>query len=464
MTTIAGNPHAFVVWWKELERWVNPHRTLNPRAMPKGWGLAKVGDVARQITTTCQVKPDQKYRMVGVKWYGEGTFERETVNGEGISAKYLSPVVPDALIYNRLFAWKVSFAVVPKEHCGCFVSNEFPQFMVDKSRLNAEYLYLYFTTTKVVRAVEAASVGSAAVSRNRFKEEEFLSFPIPLPPLPVQEAIVAHWRKAREAAAKSRDTVAKLEAEIQCEFFKALGMKPPQADRPLPKAFALWWKDFERWSVGFLARSALSRSGSKSGFPMTTLGAIAQISYGIQKCPGNRPDKHPRPYLRVANVQRGGLDLREIKYIEVPDSELETFRLSPGDLLVCEGNSADLVGRPAIWNGEIPDCVHQNHVLRVRVGRDKALPEFVLEYMSTFYARAYFRSRAKFTTNLASINSNDLRGLPLPLPPLAVQREIKNMVNRQRARIAEERRAAEERQAQAAREVEEMILGIRPVG
>jgi type I restriction enzyme S subunit len=312
--------------------------------------------------------------------------------------------------------------------------------------------------------VEAASVGTAAVSRNRFKEEEFLSFSIPLPPLPLQEATVAHWRKAQEDAAKSRDTVAALETEIQDGILNALRIKPPIADRPLSKAFALQWIDLERWSVDFLARDALSRSGSVSSFPMTILGALAQISYGIQKCPANRPGKHPRPYLRVANVQRGGLDLREIKYIDVPDSELETFRLSSGDLLVCEGNSADLVGRPALWNDEIPDCVHQNHVLRVRVDHYKALPEYVLEYMSTFCARAYFRSRAKFTTNLASINSNDLRGLPLPLPPLEVQRKIVNMVNEKRTRIAEERKAAEQRKAQATREVEEMILGVRPIG
>lgn len=87
------------------------------------------------------------------------------------------------------------------------------------------------------------------------------------------------------------------------------------------------------------------------------------------------------------------------------------------NLLVCEGNSADLVGRPAIWRGEIPDCVHQNHVLKVRLNQAKALPEYVLEYMHTAAARNYFRSRTKFTTNLASINSNDLRELPLPIPP-----------------------------------------------
>ena len=109
-----------------------------------------------------------------------------------------------------------------------------------------------------------------------------------------------------------------------------------------------------------------------------TLGDVAAVSYGIQKCPANRPGQHPRPYLRVANVQRDELDLREIKYIDVPDTEMAGLRLEPGDLLVCEGNSADLVGRPAMWRGEIPDCVHQNHILKVRVDRSKAMPEYLL--------------------------------------------------------------------------------------
>lgn len=459
MAAIPSNPHASIVWWKELERWVNPDRTLARRNLPQGWSYAKVREVASQITETCLVEKDKQYRMLGVKWYGCGTFERETVTGKETSAKYLARVVPGAFIYNRLFAWKASFAIVPKEHDGCFVSNEFPQFTVDKSLLNPFYLYLYFTASKVVRAVEAMSIGSAAVSRNRFKEEEFLSFPIPLPPLWLQDTIVANWRRAQAEAAASSKTIAMREAEIQKRAFMMLGMKLPQMERPLPKVFALEWKNLERWSVDFLSRNEVVKKGNACNFPRVTLGDVSRISYGIQKCPANRPGRNPRPYLRVANVQRGGLDLQEIKYIDVPDSELETFRLLPGDLLVCEGNSADLVGRPAMWNGEIPDCVHQNHILRVRVDENMALPLFVLEYMSSFYARMYFRSRAKFTTNLASINSNDLREFPLPLPPLTIQQEIVDMVNDQRKRIADEREKAETRQTQAVRDVEEMILG-----
>jgi type I restriction enzyme S subunit len=187
------------------------------------------------------------------------------------------------------------------------------------------------------------------------------------------------------------------------------------------------------------------------------------VSYGIQKCPANRPGQHARPYLRVANVQRGELDLKEIKRINVSDSDMQSFRLEPGDLLVCEGNSADLVGRPAIWRGEIPDCVHQNHILKVRVDRKRTIPEYVLEYMQTIPARIHFRSRAKFTTNLASINSNDLRELSLVVPPLSIQCKIVEKVKEQRGIITELKAESEKKSKQAKADIEAMILGSKSV-
>jgi type I restriction enzyme S subunit len=463
MSVLAGNPHACVVWWRELERWINPNKVLRFDRVPPGWTIGRVGEVVRPIAERVKVNPQDEYRMIGVKWYGQGTFHRETVNSNTTSASHLYRVVAGALIYNRLFAWKVSFAVVPQEHNGFFVSGEFPQFQVEASRLLPEYLYLFCITDRFIQAVNAASIGSAAVSRNRFKEEEFLGFPIALPPLPVQRAIVRRWREAQAAIAQAKARADALEAAIGREILKRLGIQAAEADM-LPKVFAVYWKDLERWSVDYLRRDLASgRQLAQVKYPLVALGDIAKVSYGLQKCPGNRPGAHARPYLAVANVQAGRLDLDKIKYIEVPDSEMEAFRLKAGDLLVCEGNSADLVGRPAIWNDEIPDCVHQNHILKVRMIGDAALPHYVLEYMHTSPARNYFRSRAKQTTNLASLNSNDLRGLPLPLPPLNVQRGIVEMVAQKRAEVARERQAAAKLSAEVVKEVEEMILGTRPV-
>lgn len=102
--------------------------------------------------------------------------------------------------------------------------------------------------------------------------------------------------------------------------------------------------------------------------------------------------------------------------INVPDADMPKYRLEDDDVLLCEGNSADLVGRGAIWRNEIADCVHQNHVLRVRLNRQRAIPEFILAYINSPSGQAYFRSKAKRTTNLASINSKEVANLPVPLP------------------------------------------------
>ena len=175
---------------------------------------------------------------------------------------------------------------------------------------------------------------------------------------------------------------------------------------------------------------------------MVPLGQRSKVSYGIQKCPANRPAVHARPYLRVANVQRGELDLREIKYINVPDEEMPKLRLEVGDVLLCEGNSPDLVGRGAIWCGEIEDCVHQNHVLRVRVDRARLLPEFVLAVISSSHGQAYFRSKAKRTTNLASINSKEVAGLPVPELSLTRQQDVLDSLNSQVQSAQSKRTAA----------------------
>jgi type I restriction enzyme, S subunit len=461
MTPALARPKAFAVWFKELERW-------NVSSFFRIWWKWP-SVLIRPLADALEPKPilvdrsrfplDQLH-LVTLHFGGE--MEPRDMQGKATFKGRLFFAEAGDVIYSKIDVRNGAIGVVPSSLPTIAVSSEYPVYRVRPNVALPEYVKLLFRTAAFRQQIN--SMISGASGRKRVQPSDLQDVKVPIPHLSVQGKMVLYWRKAQEDAAKSRDAVAALEGEIQGGIFNALSIKPPKADRPLSKAFALRWIDLERWSVDFLARDALSRSGSVSSFPMTTLGAIAQISYGIQKCPANRPGKHPRPYLRVANVQRGGLDLREIKHIDVPDSELEAFRLSSGDLLVCEGNSADLVGRPALWNDEIPDCVHQNHVLRVRVDQCKALPEFLLEYMSTFYARAYFRSRAKFTTNLASINSNDLRGLPLPIPSLEVQRKIVDMVNEKRVRIAEERKAAEERRAQATREVEEMILGVRSAG
>lgn len=149
--------------------------------------------------------------------------------------------------------------------------------------------------------------------------------------------------------------------------------------------------------------------------PTSTLGEIAHIISGVTK--GQKlHDKVTikAPYMRVANVQAGYLKLDEIKEIEVKESDLGKYMLKAGDVLLTEGGDHDKLGRGAIWRGDIPNCIHQNHVFRVRLDESFFLPEWLNGYLKTPFAKRYFLKCAKKTTNLASINITQLKGLPMP--------------------------------------------------
>jgi len=95
---------------------------------------------------------------------------------------------------------------------------------------------------------------------------------------------------------------------------------------------------------------------------------VTRIQGGIQKQPSRAPKHHSFPYLRVANVLRGRLDLSEVHNIELFGDELNVLWLQCGDLLIVEGNgSKNEIGRSALWNGAIKNAVHQNHIIRARL-------------------------------------------------------------------------------------------------
>jgi type I restriction enzyme S subunit len=131
----------------------------------------------------------------------------------------------------------------------------------------------------------------------------------------------------------------------------------------------------------------------------------------------------------VANVQRGYLDLSEIKEIEVSESMIEQLLLKRGDVLFTEGGDRDKLGRGWIWNGEIAECIHQNHVFRARPYSAEIQGKLISWFGNTF-GQSWFMRQGKQTTNLASINLTKLSAFPIPLPPKEEQSFIVGEVER----------------------------------
>jgi len=179
------------------------------------------------------------------------------------------------------------------------------------------------------------------------------------------------------------------------------------------------------------------------GWESTNLSDIADIKCGLAKSKNRDPGAATKsvPFLRVANVQRGYLDLGIMHEIEATEAEIKDLELQPGDVLLNEGGDRDKLGRGWVWAGKIPLCIHQNHVFRARPKHGVVDPYYLSYWANTPEASAYFLSSGTQTTNLASINKSNLSRLPVPLPPLPEQRRIAAILDQAEA-LRSMRRAA----------------------
>ena len=161
-----------------------------------------------------------------------------------------------------------------------------------------------------------------------------------------------------------------------------------------------------------------------SGWMRTSVGDIAEVRGGIQKQAKRRPVNDKYPFLRVANVGKGMLNLEEVHEIELFDGELERFAIQAGDLLVVEGNgSPGEIGRAAMWHGEILNCVHQNHLICVRP-TSVLLPKFLELLWSSPEIAKQLRDVASSTSGLHTLSTSKIKAVKICLPPYEEQRRI----------------------------------------
>lgn len=182
--------------------------------MSARWPMAPLGDVLTPISRPERLEPVKEYRILGAHWYAEGLYVKDVRSGSEIMADKLFRVAEGDFVYNRLFAWKGSFAVATNENDECYVSGEFPCFQINKGSVEPQYLARYFGRASVWEEALGLSSGGTPTSRNRLKEEKLLSMRIPLPPLDEQRRIVARIEALASRIEEARRLRAKVREEI----------------------------------------------------------------------------------------------------------------------------------------------------------------------------------------------------------------------------------------------------------
>jgi type I restriction enzyme S subunit len=254
-------------------------------------------------------------------------------------------------------------------------------------RLAPEYL------ARFLRSSEPAILGWVrATTADNYPIDNIRRLPIPLPSLSEQKRIAAILDQADDLRRNRRAALERFRRICFATFVEMFG--DPIAN---PK----------EWPTSL------------------SLGDVAEIVSGITKGRKlNGSTTRPVPYLAVANVQDRKLALDFVKTIDATEPEIERYRLLKDDLVLTEGGDPDKLGRGALWNNQIYDCIHQNHIFRVRLAAEVANPVFVNWLVGGPRGKAYFLKSAKQTTGIASINMTQLREFPLILPPIEDQREF----------------------------------------
>ncbi|MCW5939190.1 MAG: restriction endonuclease subunit S [Fimbriimonadaceae bacterium] len=274
-------------------------------------------------------------------------------------------------------------------------------------------------------------VSQASISRSVLLEAE-----IPIPPLADQDSLVDQVRAAQSKLDIAHDRLATIPALLK-KFRQSV-----LATACSGQLTADWrTANNERESGHKLAARMTAATPDKKlrsvpkepdlELPATwkwaAIGNIAAIRGGIQKQPHRAPKSNAYPYLRVANVLRNRLDLRDLSLFELAPGELETYRLESGDLLVVEGNgSFSEIGRASIWRDEVPDCVHQNHIIRVRF--NGLVPEFVNCFWNSPIGIEQVTATAVTTSGLFSLSTGKIASLMIPVPGKDEQIEIVSRV------------------------------------
>ncbi|MFF3588398.1 restriction endonuclease subunit S [Streptomyces sp. NPDC002387] len=144
---------------------------------------------------------------------------------------------------------------------------------------------------------------------------------------------------------------------------------------------------------------------------------------GQQRTPSAANGPELRPYLRVANVFDDRLDFEDLSSMSFSAEARARYRLQAGDVLLCEGQSRELVGRSALFSGEMEELYFQNHIIRFRP-HDEINPQFALLVFRAYQHSGVFAGVARGTTNIVNLGLKRFRNLPFPVPPVEAQREI----------------------------------------
>ena len=380
--------------------------------MNNGFPRVPLGEVLTKSKEQIEIAPHEKYKQVTIRLWGQGVVLRDEVEGAAIAGAKRFVVRPQQFLLSRIDARNGAFGLVPDSLDGAVVSNDFPAFAPNPSRILPSFLGWMSKTRGFVDLCRAASEGTT--NRVRLKENLFMAMKVPLPLLPEQRRIVARIEelaaRIEEARGLRQEAVEEAEALLSSCITQALG--DALVDGCLGDVLAA--KPRNGWSVRC--------DNNEDGSPVLSLGAVTGFQYKATE------------YKRTSEST-------------VADAH---YWLQPGDLLITRSNTQELVGHAAIYDGSPNPCIYPDLMMRLIVDENCADKRFVHYWLMSVPARDYIERNAKGTSpSMKKISQGTVMDIPFPSNlPLQKQRDIVAYLDDLQAKVDSLKRLQDETAAE----------------
>ncbi len=374
------------------------------RVLPEGWRWVRLGDVTKAIRGVTFSSGDGQYQSFegsiscittsAVQTEIEWT-TRRFIPSNLVSDKQI--ILPNDILVSTANSKNLvgKSALAREVPFGCTFGAFVTLLRVDEEN-DSRFVFQAMRTSEFLALCFEKSTQTTGISNLRV--DELLNFQIPLPPLETQQRIADLLEQQLQAVEQARAA-----AKAQLEAVRKLG------GAYLRRVFS--GLEAQKWDVVPLSQVSEIVSGITLGRKTNDL-TTREVSY-----------------LRVANVKDGFLDLSDVSKVSATQTEIAKLTLRHGDLLLTEGGDPDKLGRGTFWQEQIPECLHQNHIFRVRFDLSLFSPAFLAAQFGSSYGKKHFLAHAKQTTGIASINKQVLSNFPLLIPPLETQQRIASQLN-----------------------------------
>jgi restriction endonuclease S subunit len=432
--------------FSSLETWSVQALLENKVSYNKKFPLAKIGDFLTKSRETISVEDDVIYKRVTVKINNGGVKQRDTELGKNIGTKNQFIVHAGQFIVSRIDARNGAFGIIPEELEGAIVTNDFPLFNVNTTKILSEFL-LHITTTKEFINF-AQSCSSGTTNRQRMDIDLFLSQKIALPSISQQKNIINAYNNKIKYAKVLEKQVTETISDIDQYLVEKLGIKKTEVKENTKGLQLFRFNQFDRWDIWVNKTDSITKK-----YPSYKFGDIirGKPMYGAN-VKGVKMFSDTR-YIRITDINENGtLDNEFVS----PETVEEKYLLKENDFLIAR--SGNTVGKTFLYKEKYGRAIYAGYLVKYDLDINMVLPEYILEYTKSYPFKQWILSNQRIAGQ-PNINGQEYLQAPIIVPPFEIQKEIATYLFLKRELVSNQKLSAEKSRLNAQKEFENEIFG-----